>query len=150
MMRYCAEAVRKLIGGWLVWHVCQCRWWPCLFRHNYIRIYKKIANVSSCSSFCALCWWNVRLKPHPPAGVSDVCLGSSVIVVQPLWLHVHLLKSNRYIIFNIQKFVAYLPFGGTAYVNLNTIDQTQAELGVVINYPTSLPLLRLEVCMSVT
>jgi hypothetical protein len=48
---------------------------------SYLRVYKKIKDENSSPQFFVLYEdGNVRLKPHPPVGLTDVCFGSSVIV----------------------------------------------------------------------
>lgn len=48
---------------------------------HFVAIYRKIADQSSWPQFLVLyADGNMRLKPHPPAGVEDVCFGSSVII----------------------------------------------------------------------
>lgn len=48
---------------------------------HYIRLSHKISGVASWPQFLVLYMdGNLRLKPQPPAGTSDTCFGSSVIV----------------------------------------------------------------------
>jgi len=48
---------------------------------HYLQWYRRIAGTSSWPQFLVLyADGNLRLKPHPPEGVPDVCFGSSVIV----------------------------------------------------------------------
>lgn len=48
---------------------------------HYIRISRKIADEASWPQFLVLYMdGNLRIKPHPPVGMSDTCFGSSVII----------------------------------------------------------------------
>lgn len=48
---------------------------------NYLRMYRKIAGQSSWPQFLVIYEdGNMRLKPHLPQGMTDVCFGSSVII----------------------------------------------------------------------
>ena len=71
--------------------VCTTDWWrnetmnvvmgDRMVPGHYLRIYKKIEGVQSFPQVLVLYEdGNMRLKPHPPEGLSDVCFGSSVII----------------------------------------------------------------------
>jgi hypothetical protein len=106
--------------------------------YHYLQLYRKIQDENSWPQFLVLYEdGNMRLKPHPPVGRSDVCFGSSVIVgpATP--------SSRPYI--DIQE-VGVNPSalaldltyrsGGTARISLS-VDRSQAIALVDVNYPKS-------------
>ncbi|MBI4524234.1 MAG: hypothetical protein HY695_10535 [Deltaproteobacteria bacterium] len=99
---------------------------------HYVRIRRKIAGASELPEFFVLYMdGNLRLKPHPPVGISDVCFGSSVIVgPAPLdFRPIAEIASARYLSASKTLEVIYQS-GDWAILSLEQVDRTIARVRV--------------------
>lgn len=81
---------------------------------------------------------NLRLKPHPPLGQTDVCFGSSVIVGPVTPDPIRPFSPIESIVVNPAEMSLDVTYqnAGSARLEL-TVDRTQAQVDVVANYDTS-------------
>lgn len=107
---------------------------------HYLRVYKKIKDEASWPQVLALYEdGNMRIKPHPPHGISDVCFGSSVIV-GPAQLAVRPYVDIQTV--NLQPGTDSIGMeinyreGGSAYIDFR-IDREQATANVRVNYTST-------------
>jgi hypothetical protein len=102
---------------------------------HYLQYYRKIADALSWPQFLVFYQdGNLRLKPHPPTGVDDVCFGSSVVVgpvTQGDRPYADILEI-RIDTTDGSLDVTYVT-GGTAHIDLH-VDRDQASAGVFVNY----------------
>lgn len=106
---------------------------------HYVRVYRKIADANQWPQFFALYMdGNLRLKPQAPAGQSDVCFGSSVIVgsAAPASRPIAEIASVRYVS-STQTMEVLYQAGGSAVLNLSEVDRTKARVRVTVDYPTA-------------
>lgn len=105
---------------------------------HFIRVYRKIAAAAEWPQFFVLYMdGNMRLIPHPPAGVASVCFGSSVIIgpaaveARPIAE----IASVKYVSATKTLEVAYRA-GGSAVLDLTHVTRTEARVHVTVNYAT--------------
>lgn len=107
---------------------------------HYLRWYKTIEGSSSAPQFLVLYQDGyMRLKPHPPVGISDTCFGSSVIIgpapladrpyVDIEKVTVDLTESTLDIVYRA---------GGSAHLKLS-VNRDRAVANVGVNYDGSKP-----------
>jgi hypothetical protein len=102
---------------------------------HYLQYYRKIEDDMSWPQFLVLYQdGNLRLKPHPPAGVQDVCFGSSV-VVGPVTQGERPYADIQEIRIDTTdgSFDVTYVAGGTAHIDLY-VDRKQAWAQVLVNY----------------
>lgn len=108
---------------------------------HYLQWYRKIEDEQSWPEFLVLYEdGNLRLKPHPPQELKDVCFGSSVIsgpaaVSARPYVDIQEVKVNPSTLFAE---ITYKE-GGTAYMDLY-VDRYQASADVQLNGHTSKPI----------
>jgi hypothetical protein len=108
---------------------------------HYVRVYRKIAAADEWPQFFVLYMdGNLRLIPHPPAGRSSVCFGSSMVIgpAAPAPRPIAEITSVRYVSATKTMEVRYLA-GGSAVLSLSEVDRTMARVRVAVNYAGSLP-----------
>lgn len=107
---------------------------------HYLRLYRKIADEASWPQVLVLYQdGNLRIKPHPPSNISDVCYGSSVIIgpaapakrpyvdIQAVSIHP---RTDH-----VELEITYRD-GQTSQASFR-VDRTQAILEVQVSYGTS-------------
>lgn len=110
---------------------------------SYLRIAKKIPGLASWPQVLVLYEdGNLRIKPHPPEGVEDVCFGSSV-VVGPAVPAMRPYVDIQSVEIHPETSVIGLDFlyrnGETAHVSFR-VDSTEAVATVEVGYITSASL----------
>lgn len=110
---------------------------------HYLQWYRRIPGTSSWPQFLVLYEdGNLRLKPHPPEGIPDVCFGSSVIIgpAPPVpgpkprpYVDIQEVRVNPTA---LSLDIIYRNGVGTAHVNLS-VNRSQAVAEVIIGYSTS-------------
>jgi hypothetical protein len=106
--------------------------------YHYMRLYRKIQDQNSWPQFLVVYEdGNMRLKPHPPAGASDVCFGSSVIF-GPAAPATRPYVDIQEVQVNPSAMTLDLTYksGGMAHVSLS-VDRTRAIALVDVNYPSN-------------
>jgi uncharacterized protein (TIGR03437 family) len=108
---------------------------------HYIRVYRKVTDANSWPQFFVLyADGNMRLIPHPPAGASSVCFGSSVII-GPAAPAERPIAEIAGVIYRsaTQKLEVTYRAGGSATLDLSEVNRQIARVHVAVNYPTDLP-----------
>lgn len=107
---------------------------------HYIRLYRKIQGTDDQypQFFVLYMDGNLRLIPHPPAGASSVCFGSSVIVgpaaaAERPFAEISSLRYNS----SLQTLDVYYKSGGSAVISIAKINRTIARIRVTVNYSTN-------------
>lgn len=138
-------------GDWVLWAYRLPLWWRptgmtvtgplgTLSDAHYIAVSKKIAGVSSWPQFFVIYQdGNTRLIPHPPAGMSCVCFGSSVIV-GPVVTGERPLAEISSVTFNASDKSLSLAYvaGGNATLKM-AVDRISSSVEVTVNYATDVP-----------
>jgi len=104
---------------------------------HYLRLYQKIENEASWPQFFVLYEdGNVRLKPHPPNGMADVCFGSSVII-GPATPDKRPFVDIREVEVYPEDLALKVTYreGSTAYFHL-AVDRSHATLDIDVGYQT--------------
>ena len=105
---------------------------------HYLRWYRKIVGENSFPQFLVLYEdGNMRLKPHPPKGIEDVCFGNSVIIGPAVpatrpYVDIQEVRVNP----TAPSLDITYRNGETAHINLS-VDRSQAVGEVEIGYSTS-------------
>ena len=105
---------------------------------HYLVLHRKIQGVDSWPQFLVLYQnGNVRLKPHPPEGIEDVCFGSSVII-GPAAPATRPYADIQEVRVNPSALSLDITYGNaeTAHINL-FVDRSQAVAEVEMGYSTS-------------
>ena len=107
---------------------------------HYVRLYRKIADEASWPQVLILYQdGNLRIKPHPPPNISDVCFGSSVIIGPALPAerpHVDIQAVSIHLYTDHAKLDITYRDGQTSRITFR-VDRTQAIVEVLVNYSTS-------------
>lgn len=104
---------------------------------HFIRLRRQVAGTDQYPEVLVLNMdGNLRLKPHPPAGRTDTCFGSSVIVgpAAPAARPIAEIEAVRYLPERSAFAVDYLA-GGSAVLELARVDRELARLRVDVRYP---------------
>ena len=108
---------------------------------HYVRVYRKIADANEWPQYFVLYMdGNLRLIPHPPAGITSVCFGSSVIIgrASTALRPIAEVTSARYVSMSKSMEVLYQT-GGSAILDLQEVNRTIARVRITVNYPTDIP-----------
>jgi hypothetical protein len=108
---------------------------------HYIRIYRKIADTNEWPQFFVLYMdGNLRLIPHPPFRLSNVCFGSPVIVgpADIAQRPIAEISAVRFVSSSNLVEVSYAA-GGNAVIELTEVNRTNALVRVAVGYPGNRP-----------
>lgn len=108
---------------------------------HYVVVYRKISGADDWPQYFVLYMdGNLRLKPHHPTGVGDVCFASSVIIgpASAASRPIAEITSAKY--YSASKTMEILyKAGGSAILDLSEVNRTVARVRVTVNYPTNVP-----------